>query len=137
MEKIREEEAFLEGTLNKYKPVIEPPYRWRDWAADAEGLTGDDLLKFINNDEVIFRDGTKSPGLFAYLRSLQSATGRDRKKEDTKDLLSLGKNLTFSQLSITQENSATFFRLSATEEILASLNGVSSSLISVADFGSI
>jgi len=137
VEKIREEEAFLEGTLNKYKPVIEPPYRWRDWAADAEGLTGDDLLKFINNDEVIFRDGTKSPGLFAYLRSLQSATGRDRKKEDTKDLLSLGKNLTFSQLSITQENSATFFRLSATEEILASLNGVSSSLISVADFGSI
>jgi type I restriction enzyme M protein len=28
---------------------------------------------------VTLRDGTKSPGLFAYLRSLQSATGRDRK----------------------------------------------------------
>jgi len=78
VEKIKEEEAFLEGTLNKYKPVIEPPYRRRDWAADAEGLTGDDLLKFINNDEVIFRDGTKRPGLFAKLRSLQSATGHDR-----------------------------------------------------------
>lgn len=78
-EKVREEEAFLEGTLNKYKPLIESPYRWRDWAADDEGMSGDDLLKFINNDEVTLRDGIKSPGLFAYLRSLQSATGRDRK----------------------------------------------------------
>ena len=59
-------------------------------------MSGDDLLKFINNDEVTLRDGTKSPGLFAYLRNLQSATGRDRKKEDTKDLLSLGNNLTYS-----------------------------------------
>ncbi|MEG4023882.1 hypothetical protein [Microcoleus sp. S13C4] len=81
------------------------------------------------------RDGTKSPGLFAYLRNIQSATGRERKKEDTKDLLSLGNNLTFSQLLITQENSTTFIRLSATGEILAALNGVSSSLINVANFG--
>jgi type I restriction enzyme M protein len=78
-EKVREEEAFLQGTLDKYKPLIESPYRWRDWAADDEGMSGDDLLKFINNDEVTLRDGTKSPGLFAYLRSLQSTTGRDRK----------------------------------------------------------
>ena len=33
-EKVREEEAFLEGTLDKYKQLIESPYRWRDWAAD-------------------------------------------------------------------------------------------------------
>jgi type I restriction enzyme M protein len=135
VEKVREAEAFLQGTVDKYKPLIESPYRWRDWAADDEGMSDDDLLKFINNDEVTLRDGTKSPGLFAYLRSLQSATGGDRKKEDTKDLLSLGHNLTFSQLSITQENSTTFIRLSATGEIVASLNGVSSTLINVADFG--
>ena len=98
-------------------------------------MSGDDLLKFINNDEVTLRYGTKSPGLFAYLRSLQSATGRDRKKADTKDLLSLGNNLTFSKLSITQENSTTFIRLSVTVEILAAINGVSSTLINVADFG--
>ena len=77
-------------------------------------MSGDDLLKFINNDEVTLHYGTKSPGLFAYLRSLQSATGRDRKKEDTKNLLSLGKNLTFSQLSITQLNSTTFIGISVT-----------------------
>jgi hypothetical protein len=56
-------------------------------------------------------------------------------KEDTKDLLSLGNNLTFSQLSITQQNSATFFSLSANGEFFVSLNGVSSTLINVADFG--
>lgn len=79
VEKVREDEAFLEGTLNKYKPLIDYPYRWRDWAADDEGRSGEDLLKFINNEEFTFPDGTKRPGLFAYLRSLQSATGRDRK----------------------------------------------------------
>jgi len=60
-EKVREEEAFLEGTLDKYKPLIESPYRWCDWAADDEGMSGDDLLKFIDNDEVTLRDGTIVP----------------------------------------------------------------------------
>jgi len=78
-EKVREEEAFLEGTLDKYKELIESPYRWRDWAADDEGISGDNLLRFINNEEVTLPDGTKGPGLFAYLRSLQSTTGRNRK----------------------------------------------------------
>ena len=77
-EKLREEEAFFEGTGDKYKPLIESPYRWQDWAANDEGRSGEDLLKFINNDEVLLPDGTKSPGLFAYLRALQSATGRER-----------------------------------------------------------
>lgn len=78
-ERIREEEAVLEGTRDEYEPVIDPPYRWRDWAANDEGISGDDLQKFISNDEVILRDGTKCMGLLPYLRSLQSQTGRDRK----------------------------------------------------------
>ena len=49
-ENLREEEAFLQGTVDKYKPLIESPYRWRDWAADNEGMSDDDLLKSINND---------------------------------------------------------------------------------------
>lgn len=49
-ENIREEEAFLEGRVDKYKPLIESPYRWRDWAADDEGMSDDDFLKFINNN---------------------------------------------------------------------------------------
>lgn len=78
-EKIREEEAVLEGTRADYQPVIDAPHRWRDWAADDEGMSGDDLQRFISNDEVRLRDGTKCAGLLPYLRSLQSQTGRDRK----------------------------------------------------------
>src|ERR1700760_2098617 len=77
LEQQREEEAKLSG--KKFKPAIEFPYRWRDWAADSEGMTGDDLLKFINADEARRPDGRKSDGLFAYLRSLSSSNGDNRR----------------------------------------------------------
>ena len=76
MERVREEEAKLEG--KRFRPAIERPYRWRDWAAQAEGIKGPELLTFINQDEATRPDGTKGPGLFAYLRSLQSANGDRR-----------------------------------------------------------
>ena len=78
VEKIREEEAVLAGTIAHYKPTIDPPYRWRDWAANDEGISGEELQRFISSDEATLRDGTKCLGLFPYLRSLQSKTGRDR-----------------------------------------------------------
>ncbi|PSB17528.1 SAM-dependent DNA methyltransferase [Phormidesmis priestleyi ULC007] len=78
VERIREEEAVLAGTIAKYKPTIEPPYRWRDWASHDEGISGEELQRFISNDEATLRDGTKCLGLFPYLRGLQSKTGRDR-----------------------------------------------------------
>ncbi len=77
MEKIREAEAELKG--ERYVPAIEPPYRWRDWAAKEDGITGDELIAFINNDEAMRPDGTRGPGLFAYLRSLQGENGGDRR----------------------------------------------------------
>lgn len=39
-------EAFEPG----YKSTIPETYRWRNWADDDEGLTGDALIGFINND---------------------------------------------------------------------------------------
>src|SRR4051812_42378044 len=30
----------------KIRPAIDPPYRWRDWAASSQGITGDALLAF-------------------------------------------------------------------------------------------
>jgi type I restriction enzyme M protein len=33
----------------KYQSPIPEKLRWRNWAKDAEGITGDDLLEFINN----------------------------------------------------------------------------------------
>ncbi len=75
-EQVQEVTAQLEG--KKYKPAIEPPYRWRDWAKN-NALTGDDLIAFINNETVVFPDGSEDMGLLYYLRGLQSETGTERK----------------------------------------------------------
>ena len=77
LEQIRETEAVLEG--KDFQPVIESPYRWRDWAAIEGGITGDELVSFINNDEAVRPDGDRGPGLFAYLRSLQGTDDGDRR----------------------------------------------------------
>lgn len=51
LEQIREQEAAMAG--RKFRPALEPPYRWRDWAAKPEGITGDELIAFVNNEEAI------------------------------------------------------------------------------------
>lgn len=76
MEQAGEQEAALAG--KKYAPVIAAPYRWRDWAARPDGITGPELLKFIAQDQTTRPDGTDGPGLFAYLRSLSSESGKSR-----------------------------------------------------------
>lgn len=68
LETVHEEEAELDG--KRYKPIIEAPYRWRDWAARDDGITGDELLAFISQEAAIRVDGTVGKGLFAYLRGL-------------------------------------------------------------------
>ena len=42
MELLREQEAKLPG--RRYRPAIERPYRWGDWAANLAGVTGDELI---------------------------------------------------------------------------------------------
>ena len=76
MEDVRNEEAKLAG--KRFRPAIESPYRWRDWAANTQGITGPELIAFINQDEAVRPDGKRGPGLFAYLKSLQSANGDRR-----------------------------------------------------------
>ncbi len=73
----REGEAKLAG--KKFKPAIEPPYRWRDWAAKSDGITGDELLAFINQEECTLPNGKKGAGLFRYLRTLTSSNGDNRR----------------------------------------------------------
>ncbi|MGI8688608.1 MAG: type I restriction-modification system subunit M [Thermomicrobiales bacterium] len=77
LERIREDEAML-GNL-PYRPAIAPPYRWRDWAANPAGITGEELIAFLNNDEAIRPDGTRGPGLFTYLRGVQGDGPGDRR----------------------------------------------------------
>jgi type I restriction enzyme M protein len=73
----RQEEAKLAG--KKFKPAIESPYRWRDWAAKTDGITGDELLAFINAEETVLPTGEKGAGLFRYLRTLTSSNGDNRR----------------------------------------------------------
>src|SRR5216684_3156552 len=47
-----------------YRSPIPTKYRWQAWAADPEGITGDELLAFINNE------------LFPAFKEL-SATGKE------------------------------------------------------------
>ena len=48
-----------------YRPAIEAPYRWRDWAADPDGRTGEALLEFVNGE------------LLPYLRGLTGTQEHD------------------------------------------------------------
>lgn len=75
----REDEAKAVLAGETYRPLVPEPYRWRDWAAQADGITGDELVAFINNDEAERPDGTRGPGLFAMLSSLEGEAGHDRR----------------------------------------------------------
>ncbi len=76
-EQVWEAEAKVAG--KSYRRLIEPPYRWRDWAVKEDGITGEDLISFINNQEVTRPDGKRGLGLFAHLRKLQGSNGGDRR----------------------------------------------------------
>ncbi len=77
MESIEESRAKMRRA--KYCPTIEPPYRWRDWAAQENGITGPELIAFINQEEARRPDGATGPGLFAYLGGLHNGpTSRKR-----------------------------------------------------------
>ena len=47
-------ESELEILRDNYKSPLPSRLRWRSWAADAEGITGDELTDFVNND--LFRN---------------------------------------------------------------------------------
>ncbi|MGY6742507.1 MAG: N-6 DNA methylase [Cecembia sp.] len=51
----------LEIIRDNYVSVIPPQFQWRNWAANPEGITGDELLNFIDHP---------STGLFVSLRNL-------------------------------------------------------------------
>ena len=61
-----DQEKELESTKDEFKSPIPKKFRWREWAADPEGVTGDELLDFINND------------LFKSLKGLQAGPSNPR-----------------------------------------------------------
>jgi type I restriction enzyme M protein len=56
----------LEIVKDDYASVIPDKIQWRNWATDPEGITGDELLDYINSTV------SESKGLFATLRDLSS-----------------------------------------------------------------
>ncbi|MEX2120224.1 MAG: class I SAM-dependent DNA methyltransferase [Pirellulales bacterium] len=77
IEQIREERAKMRR--ERFRPAIEAPYRWRDWGAKEDGITGPELTAFVNYEETTRPGGSKGTGLLAYLRGLQSRNGDDRR----------------------------------------------------------
>ena len=49
---IDDQDQELELINEDYASPIPERLRWRTWAADAEGITGEELLTFINGDSV-------------------------------------------------------------------------------------
>jgi type I restriction enzyme M protein len=77
MEQIEESRAKMRRM--EYRSTIESPYRWRDWATQENGITGPELIAFINQEEATRPNGTKGPGLFSYLSGLHNGpTSRKR-----------------------------------------------------------
>lgn len=79
LEIVHEEEAELDG--KRYQPIIETPYRWRDWAAREDGITGDELLAFISQELTVRADGSSGKGLFSYLRGLAGEGEKGSQRE--------------------------------------------------------
>ncbi|MCL6271470.1 type I restriction-modification system subunit M [Sansalvadorimonas sp. 2012CJ34-2] len=44
------QEEELEFELDHYRTPIPDEYLWRNWAADKQGITGDELLAFVNDE---------------------------------------------------------------------------------------
>src|SRR5450759_2221225 len=47
---IDDQDQELELLDRKYRSPIPKKYQWRTWAADPEGITGEALLGFINDE---------------------------------------------------------------------------------------
>ena len=58
------QEEEMEATRDDYRSPLPQKLRWRNWAADDEGITGDALQKFVNDD------------LFPGLKELKGTTPR-------------------------------------------------------------
>jgi len=62
----------LEVIKDNYVSVIPEKFKWRNWATNSEGITGDELINFIDSTELT------NKGLFITLREIKSPTNPKR-----------------------------------------------------------
>lgn len=67
---IDDQDQEFELLKKKYRSPIQPRLQWRNWAADPEGITGEELMSFVNDE------------LFPTLKELAPATPRARTVRD-------------------------------------------------------
>src|ERR1700752_1332101 len=65
---IDDQDQELELLDRDYCSPIPPQLQWRTWASDPEGLTGEALLAFVNNE------------LFPSLKALRPGSAGDRRR---------------------------------------------------------
>ncbi|MFC3040399.1 N-6 DNA methylase [Virgibacillus xinjiangensis] len=63
-----DKEQELELLYDDFKSPVPENFRWRNWAADEEGMTGDELLEFVNNE------------LFPALSELQGVSDNEQER---------------------------------------------------------
>lgn len=95
----QEEELELELD-DKYKEPIPEKFLWRNWATDAQGITGDELLSFINDE------------LFSELKTLVAPIDKNPRgfvvKEAFSDAFNYMKNGTLLRQVINKLNEVDF-----------------------------
>ena len=69
---IDDKDQELEILKDNYVSVVPEKFQWRTWASDPEGITGDELLEFIDSN------AESNRGLCASLRNLTSITNPKR-----------------------------------------------------------
>jgi type I restriction enzyme M protein len=67
---IDDQDLELEAMQKDYRSPIPKKFQWRTWAANPEGITGEPLLAFVNNE------------LFPSLKELTGKDGRRRVVRD-------------------------------------------------------
>ena len=69
---IDDKDQELEMLHDNYVSVIPEKFQWRNWASDSEGITGEELLEFIDSNQ------EDNPGLFKALKNINSNTNANR-----------------------------------------------------------
>src|SRR5438477_7904852 len=71
---IDDQDLGLELIQDGYRSPIPRKYQWRAWAADPEGITGDELMAFVNDE------------LFPALKNLSASTMAGDRRRVVKDV---------------------------------------------------
>ncbi len=69
---IDDKDQELEVIKDNYVSVIPEKFQWRNWATNPEGITGDELINFIDSNELV------NKGLFLSLREIKSTSNPKR-----------------------------------------------------------